>query len=467
MSHSPAGMPSADAPAPQPEDPVSRADAGSSREPGKALVVSTESPPKPNVRVVKWTQGDKNRVPKEGWRAKAYTKGWQFGATYEEIIREEQKRATQFREALREFRGTLMVGVFSDKGGDGKSTISNQLWQRLYKLNPGKEHIILIDVNTSKTTQHRLNGLRREDFLPSDKHPQGRFWTMFTLHDFIVEKRAHGEEIEYEDIFGKLAFRDDPQIPFIPMRLHPQREKGANKGRLEREFTDAMYDTVISELKRFCTMIIHDFGTEKSKPLTQRALQCQHMLVAVTHAGEATVEMVGETVDYISWAYPDLLHNTIVVHNQLDPSDDGLTREEAVNTVNHVLTLLGWEESRLALDEMLPIGYDAHLKREAVQYWDQVDMRVQAQLWTLVAKLLELRVEFEKDYVEMFHERFPEAPAFTRREHMGILRLDQLATPDPDDPDATPVEEINWREVMPTSFRGEPPRQVEPEPAVS
>jgi hypothetical protein len=144
--------------------------------------------------------GHTDREPTQGFRKTLYDKGLNIGPTNAEIIKLERQGCMECRQALRRASGALCVGFFSNRGGDGKSTMATLFEQLFYDINPVADRTVLIDINTSMTTLDVINGLNKEDFL-TDK-----YWTMETLYKFLV-KHPNLNELEFDEIGRKLAYR--------------------------------------------------------------------------------------------------------------------------------------------------------------------------------------------------------------------------------------------------------------------
>jgi MinD-like ATPase involved in chromosome partitioning or flagellar assembly len=435
--------------------------------PGTELVPSERKQPFQLV----WAGGNTDRAPtEEGLRKKLYEfrrlgfPGVNLGPTTSEINRVERRGCEGCREALTATPGVPCAGFISLRGGDGKSTLSTMFLQDLLDMNPGNERPILIDINTSMTTQDVINGLDKADFL------KGKYWTMETLYEFLVN-HPNLDKLEFNDINSRLAYRKNPQLPVIPLQLEPTDDPEEFDDEFEFEvdnppmsdFNGEKYLLVLSVLKRYFTFIIHDFGTSTRDELTRVALRQLHMLGVLTHTGYATTQMVAKTMEMLHRRYPTLWLNTTVIFNlssqpssqamkaialekagrapgklakayehmreaaetkritsrKGSPMEEGGTTEiqtpgQALQVINEMIAvrkLIG----PLELDEIVLVGYDDHLHREARLDFDKVSPEVQAQLRTVFHRMLRTRWEFEKD----FRSHRPEATDI-RRDQMKV-----------------------------------------------
>jgi MinD-like ATPase involved in chromosome partitioning or flagellar assembly len=367
--------------------------------------------------------GHTDRAPTDGFRGKLYERGLNIGPTDEEVIALEKQSCEECREVLRGTSGPLHLGFFSGKGGPGKSTMATLTIQMLHDINPQRDNVILIDVNTSQTTLHALNGLARKDFL------QGKYWTMETLYEFIA-KFKDIRDIRFDQINTKLAYRVRPQLPVIPLVV-----KASKIEEHKIKFTDSQYMKVLEVLERFYTIIVHDFGIETQVPLTEVALSQQHMLGMLTHSGKATTEMVATNLEILHLSMVGVLHNTVVVFNQkYQPSHEaqraialekagksnrskyqrlisGLSRQsqsgkelqtpgQAVEVINDIIDeakLIG----PLSLSDISLVGWDSHLAVEDCLFLSDISPAVQAQLWSLLHRMLRARVQFEAHFLAL------------------------------------------------------------------
>lgn len=380
----------------------------------KELVNSRGRHPKPFI----YLGGNTDRAPTEGFRASFFELGVNLGPTWSEIIRVERRGCIECREELRKNRGALCIGYISPKGGPGKSVNATMATQLLLEMNPGMERPVLVDVNTSQTTLDELNGIPKELFLT------GKYWTMKTLYEYIVE-RGGPEAIKHlEDINYKLAYRRDPQLPVIPLLL------GAGKfGSREAVLTGDQYEVVLRVLKKFFTVIVHDFGTDLQNELTFRALSKMHILAVITKPGVATVKMVPDTLETLHVNLPHLLQNTTVIFNQQNapsPADQrAIIREkagksikpsgwlwlkgqaasssevatpgQALSVINDMIDL-GEVIYPLEHYEVVLVGHDRHLERESKLNHSEVSDPVSAQLWTALHRMQMTRVEYESRF---------------------------------------------------------------------
>jgi MinD-like ATPase involved in chromosome partitioning or flagellar assembly len=383
--------------------------------------------------------GQTDRVPTQGFRSNLYGLRINIGPSTEEINETERQGFKESREQLRRCGGTLCVGFYSYKGGDGKSVLSTMSEQLFHDINPVQDRVVVIDVNTSMTTLDELNGLSKEDFL------KGKYWTMESLYDFIMANGGDIEEID--DLYAKLAFRTDPQLPIIPLQLKPTQDE-------ENTFTGEQYLKVLRVLKKFFTIIVHDFGTETNNSLTRTALSQLHMLGVLTHSGSATTKMVGLTLEMLHTSYPELLLNTVVIFNNTSPPSDQALRAlayekagrtpiyrmllgavasgdkdpkevqtpgQAMQVINGITAL---SDPRLvpplSLEEVVLVGFDPHLKTESELRLKDVSPEVQAQLWTVMHRMLRIRAEHEAKFLR----RVPQGETINR-EQMEIRISDK------------------------------------------
>jgi MinD-like ATPase involved in chromosome partitioning or flagellar assembly len=307
-------------------------------------------------------------------------------------------------------------------------------------MNPGQEHPILIDINTSMTTLDVINGLDKKDFLT------GKYWTMETLYAFIMEQ---GGDIEdFNDLHAKLAYREDPQLPVIPLQLKPA-ERGLGKSKRSK-FTAEQYLTVLRVLKKFFTVIVHDFGTDDDQELTREAFNQLHMLAVLTHTGLATTQMVGNTLEMLWFDFKELIENTLVIFNMTSqPSREALraialekagkesksqrllarltpqkdkeiqTPGQALAVINEIIEI---EQviNPLQLKEVVLVGFDPHLKRESRDHLDQVSETVRAHLWTALHRMLGSRVKFERELLARLPEELPPGVRIRRMHRLAI-----------------------------------------------
>jgi MinD-like ATPase involved in chromosome partitioning or flagellar assembly len=394
--------------------------------------------------------GQTDRVPTEGVRSWLYGHGINPGPTVEEIIETERNACIEYREQLRRAVGPLCIGFFSPRGGDGKSVMSTMSLQMFYDINPSMERPILVDVNTSMTTLDALNGLTKEDFLT------GKYWTMETLYDYIAQQVGDVDDVrafdaflarlEFDDINAKLAYRTDPQLPVIPLQLKATKFTLDDGGFAQSEviFTGQQYLVVLRVLKKFFTLIIHDFGTETNSSLTRTAFRQQHILGVLTHSGAATTKMVGTTLEMLHMNYMGLLLNTVVIFNMTSPPSkqalravakekagkkpryrklaaatrdqepkEAQTPGQALELINGI-TQIDRLVAPLELDEIALVGFDPHLKLESKQRFDEVSAAVEAQLWTAMRLMLRTRA----DYEDQFLKKVPEGTIVRRGEMM-------------------------------------------------
>jgi hypothetical protein len=392
--------------------------------------------------------GNTDREPTDGWRRSLYDlhplgfPGINVGPTSEQIVQADRQACIEHREQLRVVPGAVCTGNFSNRGGDGKSMESTMQLQQFWNMNPGTERAILIDINTSMTTLDVINGLDKKDFLT------GRYWTMETLYGFIVQQ---GGDIEdFNDLNAKLAYRNNPQLPIIPLQLKPA-TRGTGKSK-KSKFTGEQYLTVLRVLKKFFTLIIHDFGTDDDSELTRTAFSQLHMLAVLTHTGIATTQMVGYTLEMLFLDFKELLENSTVIFNlSLQPSRQALraialekagrksrlqqiaerlsprererleiqTPGQALVAINDIIEV---EEllDPLELHEIVLVGHDSHLKRESRHHLDQVSKPVQAQLWSATRRMLEARVEFEARLLAQLPDELPDGVLVRRMDRMAI-----------------------------------------------
>lgn len=382
--------------------------------------------------------GQTDRRPDRGLRGWLYQHGINVGPSIEEIIEVERQGCIECREQLRQVRGALCIGFYSNKGGDGKSVLSTMYSQLFHYINPVEDRVVTIDVNTSMTTLDELNGLDKEDFL------RGKYWTMESLYNFIV---ANGGDIEeFDDLNAKLAYRRDPQVPIIPLQLEPTKfdADAAEHVYRENSFTGEQYLVVLRVLKKFFTVIVHDFGTETGSSLTRTAFTQLHMLGILTHSGTATTKMVGKTLEMLHKNYTELLLNSVVIFNLTSPPSDKAVRAmakekagkkpnyrrlvnrgsngpkevqtpgQALEVINSITGILG-VVAPLTLEEIVLVGFDPHLKSESELRFSDVSPAVQAQLWTTMHSMLQTRAAHEAEFLK-------DAPEGTiiRREQMHV-----------------------------------------------
>lgn len=398
--------------------------------PGTDLVVAAKRQP---IKLTRFG-GNTDRAPTKGVRKVLYQGGFNLGATTQEIIATERRGAEKARLELRATPGTLCLGCFSHKGGVGKTTLSTAIEQLAFEINPVAERAIIIDINTSMTNLDALNGLDKRDFLT------GKFWTMETLYDFLV---AHPDikNLAFYEINSKLAYRSEPQLPIIPLKL-----KAGRRGKERSKLTAEQLEVVLYALKKFFTLIIFDFGTDEDIDLPQEAFANLHMLAILTHTGYATTQMVGQTLEMLYLNYPELFLNTTVVFNMSSaPSpkakraialekagktsklervlkkleaaretgakaipeegdeDDGReiqTPGQALQVINEIIEIDKLIDP-LGLEEIVQVGFDPHLKRERKVRLNEVSATVRAQLWTVFHRMLKTRAEFERQFLEM------------------------------------------------------------------
>jgi MinD-like ATPase involved in chromosome partitioning or flagellar assembly len=394
--------------------------------------------------------GHTDRVPTDGFRAKLYERGLNIGPTDAEVIRLERGGCKKCRQALRRTRGALNVGSFSNRGGDGKSTLATLFDQMFYDINPVTDRTVLIDINTSMTTLDVINGLSKEDFL-TDK-----YWTMETLFKFI-DGFDDIRDIKFDDIAAKLAYREDPQLPIIPLLLKPSR-LGLEES---KKLTGEQYLRVLRVLEMFFNVIIHDFGTDSDVELSRMAFSQLHMLAVLTHTGQATTQMVGRTLEMLHLNYYSLLKNTAVIFNlSTRPSRQALraiTLEKAGKTPNYqrLMERLGPEDKKkraiqtpqqaravinniididklidpLEPNDIIMVPFDDHLSDESRIQLDQVSEAVRARLWIALHHMLHTRVEFERNFWKLVPED-------------TVIRRDQMVVRIPDDPKKEDIYEL-------------------------
>jgi hypothetical protein len=216
-------------------------------EPGTELVVSQR---RESIKITLFG-GHTHRVPTQGFRKELLEKGRiNVGPSIAEISKVEMEWCKKLREILRRVAGPLCIGFFSGKGGDGKSTLATLILQLFFFMNPVRDKVILIDMNTSMTTLDELNGLKKEDFL------SGKYWTMESLWEFL-SKHPNPDKLQFDEINRKLAYRKNPQLPIIP-NIVAASEFAVD----ESKFNGAKYLLVLEILKRFFNVIVHDFGTD-------------------------------------------------------------------------------------------------------------------------------------------------------------------------------------------------------------
>jgi MinD-like ATPase involved in chromosome partitioning or flagellar assembly len=358
------------------------------------------------------------------------------GPTAAQIIRLELEACKEDREILRRTVGAINIGVFSGKGGPGKSTIATLILQLLHVMNPVRDDVILIDINTSQTNLDELNGLAKEDFLT------GKYWTMETLYEFLAQ-HPNLDKLEFDEINYKLAYRKDPQLPVIPLLLAPKKF-GAQQKKLSRD----QYLLIMKVLKKFFTVIVHDFGTDTDLEITQVALSQLHMLALVTHSGRGTTKMVANHLEMLHKNLYGLLLNTVVVFNQSKrPSREAVraiqleragktskarsllervssksgkklkeiqTPGQAQRVINQIVDLEQLIDP-IELEEIVLVGFDEHLEPESQLFLSKVSPEVQAHLWTALHRMLRARVEFENRFWEMIPEG-----TIIRREQMKV-----------------------------------------------
>jgi MinD-like ATPase involved in chromosome partitioning or flagellar assembly len=407
--------------------------------------------------------GNTDRVPRQGWRSTLYnTAIWKYpginiGPTDREIIEIEQARCRDYRARLWKTPGAVCVGVFSPRGGDGKTTLSGLFEQAGHDLNPVAEDAIVIDVNTSATTLDVVNGFNKEDFLT------GTYWTMETLYAFIMEQGGDIDDVNL--IKAKLAYREGyPQLPVIPLQLEPADFDESED--TKSQFPGAHYRVVLRVLKKFFSLIIHDFGTSTKDELTRAAFRELHILAILTHTGLATTKMVANTLETLSKNLPELLDNTVVIFNLSDrPSKEALrairvekagdrllwprlrkffrrlhdptkrkpkkqkadadavviqTPGQALKVINDLLALKKIITQELAPHEIAMVGYDTHLRPENKIYFSEVSDTVKGHLWTAWARMLEFRVEFEQGLIEQLPDELPDGVLVRRMDRMTL-----------------------------------------------
>jgi MinD-like ATPase involved in chromosome partitioning or flagellar assembly len=403
--------------------------------------------------------GNTDRAPTRGWRKTLYetnipfVHGVNVGPTNREIIEVERARCINFRERLRKVPGAVCVGFFSQRGGDGKTTLSTGTEIMSYEMNPVSEKAILIDVNTSMTTLDVVNGINKEYFLT------GHYWTMETLYAFIMEQS--GDIDDFNLINAKLAYRSDPQLPVIPLQLKPSARGTGNSKK--SKFTGEQYLVVLRVLKKFFTLIIHDFGTEDDSELTRTAFSQLHMRAILAHTGLATTQMVGYSLEMLYLDFKELLGNTVIIFNlSSQPSEEALrairlekagkkpkfgwlrslwrllkgkpkatkvadgkdkeirTPGEALAVINERLAMGKLIRHGLDPYEIVMIGFDDHLKPENKIYFSEVSDAVKANFWTAWARMLEFRVEFEQGVIEQLPEKLPAGFLLRRMDRMVL-----------------------------------------------
>jgi MinD-like ATPase involved in chromosome partitioning or flagellar assembly len=413
------------------------------QEHGTQVIISAR---RKEPRPVVYFGGNTDRAPTRGFRRKLYEldlpviHGLNLGPTDAEIIEIERQGCIEDREELRRVFGAICLGTFSNRGGDGKTTLATMATQAFLNMNPGQEHPILIDINTSMTTLDVINGLEKKDFLT------GKYWTMETLYAFIMEQ---GGDIEdFNDLHAKLAYRKDPQLPVIPLQLKPA-ERGLGKDKRSK-FTAEQYLTVLRVLKKFFTVIIHDFGTDDDQELTREAFNQLHMLAVLTHTGLATTQMVGNTLEMLWFDFKELIENTVVIFNMTSkPSREALraialekagkgsksqrllarltpqkdmeiqTPGQALAVINEIIEI---ERvlNPLDLRDVALVGFDPHLKRESRDQLNQVSETVRAHLWTALHRMLGARVMFERELLGRLPEELPPGVRIRRMHRLAI-----------------------------------------------
>jgi MinD-like ATPase involved in chromosome partitioning or flagellar assembly len=383
----------------------------------EGLPSSTEQPEKSKRKPISITRfgGNVHYPPSSGWRKAALDAGLNVGASYAEIIAYEREQCIECRDELRIIHGAPCIGTFSNKGGVGKSAFATLFAQMFLDMNPSRERPILIDVNTSMTTLDVLNGLRKEDFIT------GKYWTMETLHAFLAG-HPNLDKIEFSEIDSKLAWRSNPQLPIIPLLVE------ARDWDSEGGLNGDQYILVLSILKRFFSIIVHDFGTDTRIELTKHALSQQQMLGVLTHNGLATTQFVAQTLEALYKNLLGLLFNTQVIFNlsyppsreveraialekagksldtsllgRLRSNNDGeiQTPGQALHVINEIIRIKQ-HISPLEYSDIHLVGFDPHLKRERRLDLDQVSQSVAAQLWTLLHWILYTRVNYEREYM--------------------------------------------------------------------
>jgi MinD-like ATPase involved in chromosome partitioning or flagellar assembly len=424
------------------ESPASSESKDEDATPGMELVVADKRRP---VNLTLFG-GHIDRTPVPGSRRWwLYEKGINVGPTNAEIIQVERQACAELREVLRRIPGALCIGFFSVKGGAGKSTLSTLILQLLHILNPVRDKAILIDVNTSQTTLDELNGLKKEDFL------SGKFWTMETLWAFL-DQHPNLDKLTFDEINAKLAYRKNPQLPMIPLVVEASEFEED-----ESKFAGAQYLQVLEILKRFFTVIVTDFGTETKVKLTQEALAQQPMLGVLTHSGRATTKTVGNTLEMLHLNMVGLLLNTVVIFNvsqqpsrtaaqaveleksgktrrarkilRREPSKDSKDQEiqtpgQAIRVINSIIEMRRLI-SALEPEDIVMVGFDPHLSGESELRLSKVSVGVQAQLWMVLHRLLQARVEYEKNFLGL-------SPGRT-----NLRREQMIAELDSNEPDRT------------------------------
>jgi MinD-like ATPase involved in chromosome partitioning or flagellar assembly len=393
--------------------------------PGTELVVA----PAGTTKQLTLLGGNNDRVPSNGWRARLYRAGLNVGPSDAEIITTERAGCIECRQELKGTPGVLCVGNFSLRGGDGKSTMSTNLAQMFLDMNPA-ERPVIIDVNTSMTTLDVINGLDKKDF------SSGRYWTMESLYDFL-DAHPNLDTLEFTDIDAKLAYRRDPQLPVIPLQVTPSIFNTEKPEERQNDFSGEKYLLILSVLKRFFTLIIHDFGTSTTDELTRVAFSQLHMLVVLTHNGYATTQMVGYTLEMLFQHFPELFLNTMTVFNMSSrPSPQALraiamekagkeslskrikehlsaasksgkggnkeiqTPGQALGVINDILAIQRLV-NQLSMEEISLVGFDAHLKPERKLEFAALSDSVKAQLWTTLHRMLSTRVKFEQGVLKL------------------------------------------------------------------
>jgi hypothetical protein len=229
------------------------------------------------------------------------------------------------------------------------------------------------------------------------------------------------------------------------MNLSSTSRFGSEEG---KKLAGDQYLFVLWVLKKFFTVIIHDFGTDSDVELSRVAFSQLHMLAVLTHTGQATTQMVGRTLEMLHLRYYGLLRNTAVIFNlSTRPSRQALhaiAMEKAGKTPNYqrLMERLGPEDRKrraiqtpqqarevinqiinieelinpLEPDEISLVGFDDHLSNESRIQLDQVSEAVRAQLWTALHHMLRTRVEFERNFWKL-------VPDYTviRREQMEVI----------------------------------------------
>jgi hypothetical protein len=278
---------------------------------------------------------------------------------------------------------------------------------------------------------------------------------METLHAFIMEQ---GGDIEdFNDLHAKLAYREDPQLPVIPLQLKPA-ERGVGKDKRSK-FTAEQYLTVLRVLKKFFTVIVHDFGTDDDQELTREAFNQLHMLAVLTHTGLATTQMVGNTLEMLWFDFKELIENSVVIFNMTSkPSREALraialekagkeskskkilarltpqkdreiqTPGQALAVINEIIEIEKVLDP-LELKDVALVGFDRHLKRESRDQLDQVSETVRAHLWTALHRMLGARVKFERELLDRLPEELPPGVRIRRMHRLAI----EVAAEMPDD----------------------------------